>query len=450
MLYFIEGGDAVKKRIVYAAVLVLAALLFTGCSMMTVDQMYRLPKHSESYNNLQSAIDSAMQGLSYSAPLTGENQQNVQLADLDGDGEEEYILFAKSGEEKPLRILVFRITNRQCHLVTTVACNGSAFDVVEYADMDGKPGMEMVVGRRLSDQLVRSVSVYTMQDNDIVQMVSVNYTKLLTVDLDGNHQSELMVIRPGTEEGGVGVVELYAVKNSAMERYNEVSMSQPADKLKRVILGNLEGGYPAVFTASTVDDTAIITDIYTVVDGMLTNVAVSNESGTSIQTMRNFYVYADDLNNDGVVELPSLINMKPLEGKLSEDRHHLIRWYAMTQDGDEVNKLHTFHNFVGGWYVQLNSRWAERVSVETYGNQYTFHLWNESYKQTQKLFTVTALTGQNREEHALADGGFVLHRTESVLYTASLEPAAEDLGLTQDHLIFSFRLIQQDWKTGET
>lgn len=439
-----------KKRIYCLALLLLTALLFAGCSMMTVDQMYRLPKHSETYNDLQSAIDNAMQGLSYSGPLSGENQQNVQLADLDGDGKEEYILFAKSAEEKPLRILVFRIAQGQCSLVTTVACNGSAFDVVEYANMDGRPGLEMVVGRRLSDQLVRSVSVYTMTQDDMVQLVSVNYTKMLTVDLDGNHQNELMVIRPGTAENDQGVVELYAMKNNTVERYNEVTMSQPAEKLKRVILGNLDGGVPAVFTACTVDDTAIITDIFTLVDDMLTNVAVSNESGTSIQTMRNFYVYADDLDNDGVVELPSLINMKPLEGKLNEDRHHLIRWYAMTPDGEEMDKVHTFHNFVGGWYVQLDSRWAQRITVETYGNQYTFYLWNESYKQTQKLFTITALTGQNREEQALNDGGFVLLRTESVLYAATLEPASADLDLSQENLIFSFRLIQQDWKTGET
>ena len=439
-----------KKRIIGLVLMLLTALLFAGCSMMTVDQMYLLPKHSESYNNLQSAIDNAMQGLSYSAPLTGENQQNVQLADLDGDGEDEYILFAKSGEEKPLRILVFRITEGQCHLVTTVACNGSAFDVVEYAEMDGRPGLEMVVGRRLSDQLVRSVSVYTMDSDDIVQMISVNYTKMLSVDLDSNHQSELMVIRPGNTEGGQGIVELYAVKNNAMERYNEVPMSQPADKLKRVILGNLDGGSPAVFAASTVDDTAIITDIFAIVDDMLTNVAFSNESGTSIQTMRNFYVYADDLDNDGVVELPALINMKPLEGKLSEERHHLIRWYAMTTAGEEVDKVHTFHNFVGGWYMQLDSSWAQRITVETYGNQFTFHLWDESYKETEKLFTVTALTGQNREEQAVANGGFVLLRTESTVYAATLEPAAKELGLAQDRLILNFRLIQQDWKTGET
>ena len=44
----------------------------------------------------------------------------------------------------------------------------------------------------------------------------------------------------------------------------------------------------------------------------MTNVTFSNDSGTSIQTMRNFYVYADDIDNDGVVELPSLLTMKPV------------------------------------------------------------------------------------------------------------------------------------------
>lgn len=439
-----------KKCVKCVWLVILLALLLSGCAMMTVEEMYLLPKHSDSYNNLQSAIDAAMTGLEYSAPLTGENQQNVQMADLDGDGEPEYLLFAKGTEEKPLKILVFRLVEQSWQLMTTVACNGASFDLVEYVNMDGRPGMEIVVGRRLSDQVIRSVSVYTMEAQDMVQMISVNYSKLLTVDLDGNGLSELMVLRPGPADAEYGVAELFAVKNHTMERYNEVTMSQPADQLKRIIVGCLDGGIPAVFAASTVDDTAIITDIFTLKEDVLVNVAASKESGTSVQTMRNFYVYADDIDNDGVVELPSLISMKPLEGKRSADRHHLIRWFAMTPDGAEVDKMYTFHNFVGGWYVTLEDAWAPRITVDTYANQYTFYLWNDAYKDAQKLFTVTALTGQNREEQALRDGGFVLLRTESTVYAATLEPAAQELELTQERVIFSFRQIQQDWKTGET
>ena len=49
--------------------ILIVAMLLTGC-MLTVDQMYCLPKRSEAFRNLQAAIDSAMAGLSYCAPLT--------------------------------------------------------------------------------------------------------------------------------------------------------------------------------------------------------------------------------------------------------------------------------------------------------------------------------------------------------------------------------------------
>ena len=102
----IGRGVAMRKRYVWICLLLVAALFLNGC-MRTVDQMYFPPKRSDDYNNLQSAIDSAMSGLEYCAPLSGENQQTVQLADLDGNGVDEYIVFAKGASEKPLQVLIF-------------------------------------------------------------------------------------------------------------------------------------------------------------------------------------------------------------------------------------------------------------------------------------------------------------------------------------------------------
>ena len=49
------------KRILFLALL--TALLLCGCSVQTVDEMYAIPKRSDDYNNLQSAIDGAMTNL---------------------------------------------------------------------------------------------------------------------------------------------------------------------------------------------------------------------------------------------------------------------------------------------------------------------------------------------------------------------------------------------------
>lgn len=437
-----------KKRILIMVFLAVAALL-SACQIPTVDQMYRVPKRPQSYNDLQSVMDAAMSGMEYSAPRAGENQQTVQMADLDGDGIREYLLYAKGDGDKPLQILIFAQQDSGYVLLDTVGCAGASFDVVEYVQMDGTGGMEIVVGCKISEQVPRSVSVYTLSEGAINQVLSTNYTKFLCCDLDRDVLTELVVLRPGASNSDNGIAELYGMENGTMERSNEIKLSGPAEKLKRVITGRLHGGSPAVFAASAVDENAIITDVYTLIDGVFTNISLSKESGTSVQTLRNYYVYADDIDEDGEVELPSLISMKPLKDGLRTDKQYLIRWYAIGIDGSETDKMHTYHNYVGGWYLELDPEWAERISVVQDGNAYGFYLWDEAYEDAQKIFSIYVLTGQTREEQAVLDNRFAVHKSESVIYAARLEVASGALRITQDDLIKCFRLIRMDWKTGE-
>ena len=130
---------------------------------------------------------------------------------------------------------------------------------------------------------------------------------------------------------------------------------------------------------------------------------------------------------------------------------YLIRWYAMTIDGGEVDKMYTYHNFEAGWYVLLDSKWAHRVLVTQDGSTYTFSMWDQEFKEAENIFTVYALSGAEREQEALEAGRFILHRTDSVIYCGSLEQdAAEKYGVTQASMTEYFRFIQRDWKTGET
>lgn len=433
------------KRI--CAMLILAAMfLLGGCQIRTVDQMYRVPKRPESYNDLQKVMDSAMVGMEYSAPRAGENQQTVQMADLDGDGIREYLLYAKGDGDKPLQILIFAQKEDNYVLLDTIGCTGSTFDLVEYVQMDGTGGMEIVVGCQISQRVTRSVSVYTLKDGAAQQLLSTNYSKFLTCDLDSDALTELLVLRPGT---GNGIAELYGIEGGSMERSKEVKMSGPTEKLTRVITGKLHGGIPAVFVATSVEENAIITDVYALINEEFTNISLSKELGTSVQTLRNYYVYADDIDEDGEVELPSLITMKPVTHNELAQQQYLIRWYAIGADGTETDKMYTYHNYVGGWYLQLDSAWTHRISVTQNANVYEFYLWDEAYKTSQKVFSILVLTGQNREEQAVLDNRFTVHKGESVIYAARMEVASGALCMTPNDLIESFHLIRQDWKTGE-
>lgn len=437
-----------KQKRILLCLLLLAATLLTGCNIRAINELYCIPSRSESHRNLQSQINRVMVGLEYCAPNVGENRQTVQTVDLNGDNEDEYVLFACGTAENPLRLFVFSLVNEEFVLLDTIYSTGDAFDQVEYVQMDDRPGMEIVLGRQISNQVVRNVSVYTLVNDQMEQIVTASYTKFVCADIDQDTRSELLILR--SDPAGNGIAELYGVENGVVERSQEVNMSEPADAIKRIMVGKLNDGIHAVYVASSINNKAIITDIFAMVNGVFTNVSFSNESGTSVQTLRNYYVYADDIDEDGVLELPDLITLRSPEDQSSPESQYLIRWYAMTSTGAEVDKLYTYHNFIGGWYLQLNGNLVNKIYVSQQGNAYAFGVWNDDGESVHRLMTVFALTGQKREEQATIDNRFVLKRTESTVYAANLDVASATYGITKEELLKSFHLILQDWNTGET
>lgn len=437
-----------KKWIFCLAAVVV--LLLSGCSMQSVDEMYRLPKRSDEFTNLQTVINETMSGLEYSAPISGENRQTVQTADLDGDGKSEHILFAKGTAEKPLQIFIFSGEGGIFRLLDSIECSGTAFEQVEYVALNSSPGFELVVGRQVSDQVLRSVSVYTLVNGQIEQQMTTNYAKYLCSDMQGDGLSELLVLRPGESDSDNGIAELYSFQGDSVNRYPQTTLSAPADKIKRMIPGKLEGGQNAVFVASSVDQSAIVTDIFAIVNDQFTNITLSGDAGTSVETLRNYYVYADDIDGDGILELPELINMK-ISGESAADKsQYLIRWYSMGPDGNKVEKLHTYHNYEGGWYIKLDSSIAERFTVTQRGNAFYFYLWDTYGTSTHEIMSIYVLTGQKREQQATEANRFVLYRGESTVYAARLEVSSATYGMTKENVIAAFHLILQDWKTGET
>ena len=431
-------------------VMLLMALLLSGCAMTTVDRMYNPPKRSAAYEDLQRAMDAAMEGMEYASPLSGENRQTVQLADLDGDGVDEYLLFARDTSDNPMKILIFRRDEKGCSLVETIESRGSGFDLVEYADMDGIPGVELVVGRQVSETVLRSVSVYTFDRGTSTQVMSTSYSKIVVADMDADSLMDLLVITSGESDADNAAASLYRYAGGDVVRSRQASMSARSEFVKRIMVGKLQNGTPAVYVASSVADSAIITDVFALKNGAFTNVSFSNDSGTSVQTLRNYYVYADDIDDDGVLELPDLIDMVPVENTWMDSNQKLIRWYAMDLSGNETDKMYTFHNFDSGWYLQLDRFLTPRISVVRQDNSFIFYLWDEEFRTPQVLMRIHALSGHDRDAEAAGRGYYVLHKTEGVLYAVETETVAKELGLIPELLADSFHPIQMDWKNGET
>lgn len=439
-----------KKKGFLLFLVLTAALLLSACGSRTVYEMYSPPRRSSEYNNLQKAIDTAMAGMDYAAPVSGENRQSVQTADLDGDGREEYLVFAKGNGEDPLRILIFRQTAEdRFELSETISSKGAAFEQVQYIQFDDMPGCEMIVGRQLNDQVMRIASVYSFVSGQSEQILSTIYAKFLTCNLDGDEKTELLVIRSEEANSDYATSVLYGWEEEKIQRSAEAMLSEKAGQIRRITLSTLENGQRAVYVSSLSGTNTVFTDILTLADGIYTNVAFHIELGNAVTSLHNYLIYAEDIDSDGVLELPRLIPMGYFSPSGIESKQNVIEWFSVNPDGTVQEKEHTFHNYADGWYVELRRDMVSRVAAEENGNILTFYMWNESYGQAMAVFSVYAFTGKDRDSQAALQNRFALHRGENVVYAGKLESASAIYGFTEEYLTNAFHLLRQDWKNGE-
>lgn len=440
-----------KRKWILICAFALAASLLGGCGSRTVVDMYKIPRRTAEYNNLQTAIDREMHGLTFASPGSGDNQQNLQMADLTGNGKDECVVFAKGDGETPMKILVFtQDPDGSYRLLETIESNGAAFEQVEYVDMDGKPGCEIVAGRRMNNRLMRIVSVYSFAEEHVEQLLSAIYTRFLTCDLNSDRVNELMILRHGDADSNLAAAVLYSYKNGTMERSREAELSDRLESIKRVSVGNLQSGNTAVYISSAIEEEEIITDIFAMKDNMLVNLATLMDVETNTQMLNNQFIYPEDVDEDGVVELPELISAKAVGVQHSDEKQSLMRWYAVDLSGASVNKMCSFHDYEAGWYLQLNRQWMNRIAVEHSGNTYSFYMWSEDFREAVTVCTIYALTGRNRDTEASEQNRFALSRGDQVVYAAKLETGSAMYGITEEYLRNNFHLIRMDLKSGET
>ena len=434
-----------KKKIGFV-ILLLTVSLLSACGYSTVEEMYRIPKRSQEYTILQSAIEQAMTGMEFASPASGDNQQTVQAADLDGDGKQEYLVFARDSSEKPLKVLIFHEGEGETYfLMERLEMNGSSFEQVDYADMDDRPGTELIIGRRLTNQVMRIAAVYTFSDGQSSQQINTIYSKFLTSDLTGDGKQELVVIREGDTDVSAGSAVVFRWQGASIERTREIRLSQRVEQIKRLKVSRLQSGDPAVYISSTINDSAIVTDVLVMQGESFVNLNSTGRLAYSVQALRNYFLYMTDVDEDGVMELPSLMEMRPVKVDNQTRSQQMVYWYAIDIDGKETPKMYTFHNVEDGWYLLLDvsADVAQRIAVEREGSTLRFYIWEDEAKP---LFTLNAYTGKDRNQAAQSNNQFPLYQTESVVYAAKLEVQSAAYGITQELLSSSFRLMGMDLK----
>ena len=421
-------------------------LLLSGCFMRGTEALYCVPKRSNDDISLQEEVEAAIGSGEYCAPISGDNRQAIQQADLNGDGKDEYIVYARIEQESPLKIFIFQSSDAGYALHSTIAGEGSAFDSVSYAQIDGAPGMEMIVGRRAGEQVPQALTVYTFRPDGVGELVSTSYTDFRINDLDKDGLTDLFVVRSDTEQRNA-VAELYRWQDGELARDNEANLSFPAESYKQTAIGTLEEDKPAFFVAGTYDENNIITDVLTLSDGALRNITISDESGISASTVRSYYVYSTDIDGDGITEIPNTVRLSSVTWDAQTENQFVIVWSTVREDGTRTEKLRTYHNYADGWYLTLPADWTEHLMVSRrmrgISLGYSFYQLRPG-DQAEQFLSIYSETGENTRENTDPTQGIVLASWNGTSYIAYTDAKGIASKLTADELCAMFHRISAE------
>ena len=194
------------------AVLAAVPLLLSGCMLSaSAEDLYALPQLPREYESLSAQLNAIQaSGAEYAPPQTGANLPPVQLADLNGDGVDEALAFFRvSGDERPLKLYIFRRAERNTYeQAAVIEGSGASIHSFLYRDMDGDGVQELIVSWSVSAE-VQAMSVYTLSGLQPSQVMTTPYARYEVVDLDGDDDLELVVLRSDDTESGFSLAAYY-------------------------------------------------------------------------------------------------------------------------------------------------------------------------------------------------------------------------------------------------
>lgn len=415
-----------------------AVLVLTGCSGGSIDQFYSPPQPSEEYLQLQELIDRELAlGSEFAAPTQGSYRQSVQFTDLDGDGMDEALVYFRDAAGA-LKINIYYSANSVYRKVLTVEGEGRAIGSVGFDDLDGDGRTDLIVAWQLTGSM-NLLSVYSLKNWSGDLLMSSDCSEFLTGDLYSDGSKQLLILRNvGT---GAYMADVYRLRSAHDPQAVSAALSSGIYELRRMQVVKLSDGSPALLAESLLDNGDLVTDLICVREGSLVNLTLNRSTGVS-ETRRTYsLVYAQDIDGDGVTEIPHPQQLYSEGGEVFWS----IAWYRYDAFGRAGVALTTYHSVADGWYLVLPEGWDAGLTVrrvdDVPGERAVILSRLGTDGSINDFVAVYTITGENRSDRAKLDNRFVLLEETATVYAAQLLSES----VTQTAIERNFHRIYTDW-----
>lgn len=286
----------------------------------------RPPKLSGENSLLQQTFESTVgdsESIVMKTPVSGDNRSSYLLYDLDNDSvKEALVLYSDPIKDDLVYVTVFKFVNDKWSFVSTIKGRSSEVYSVDFADINGDGSFEILMSwsQVLSGDNFTPVSmnsngeklltIYSYNGSSVTLLKNESYSKLLVADINNDSADELFILNISlTNQQKVTSGRIVAFDNDylieqevkfqlagMLDVYNIVCDTYSLD----------DEPHTRVFVDGSISESGFITEVIDIKHSDFSVSIPFYESNISAQpqTLRDVRVYSQDIDNDGIVEIP--------------------------------------------------------------------------------------------------------------------------------------------------
>ena len=415
-------GDLLKKLKKLISVLLILSVIFSmsGCSfrLTSFDNLIRPPKLSGKYQGLQDSFEKSVNGqVVLVTPENGSHQSAFITADIDGDREEEALVFFLYRQEPDLvKFSYFEYKEDDWVFVNTYDGLGDSIDKVEISDFNLDGFSEIVIGWNLfSSKTNKAFTAYSTGAGELKIVGSYPYSHLEIIDVNGDSINDVLALTIDSSVPNVltATARFYnyniqktalVVKGEAPLDGNVISYSSVAsefvDDNKLIYIEADKGQSESVTEIIYWDD----------INNVLVSPLFESSAGSTTSTWRNVKLTAFDIDDDGYLEIPTSVKMPGASLSSSDSSQmtdsignditsqntvYYIKWVKFRNSSLKPVQ-YSVYNDTFKYTLNIKSSWVGRVTVSGVDGQWDYYRYNSATQsQGDLLFSIYAYDSSN-------------------------------------------------------
>ena len=455
-----------KKR--YIAFLLMLLSVFQGCSFagMSDDDLLQPPKATGVKAEIQNLLEITTNGeykLKY--PQTGDYRSAIIMHDIGGNASEEAIAFYKTGKDNNTNIIFMRETNAKWEVINSYSNANTDIDRIYFGDVDDDGSAEVIVAWTSYITATNQITMYDYKENEVRQIgvsgKNTAYTEMVMADITGDKIDDLVVLTtyPTDEQVSKTITSAILYSNcvdGTFSKVSEISTVSNVVSYSQLIIGNVDKQTKGLFVDGyTQNPNEQITQViyYSQAEQILRNPlnVTDNNGGNQNITLRETVTVCKDVDNDGIMEVPSVYT--PLVSAENISSSPIIRWHKIdTRNADTEKAVTTvFYEINGTGYDTENIRenatnqGVENATVPEIDSQ-PKNLEEKVTVNSVPLLTLKVFTEKvwkNEGTDKLAEGFVVIEDRSGLIYTCKIGKTDENrLDISTKQVTENFNIIK--------